>query len=68
MDKIAPYYKAVTALLVPFLTNVGASLLESSDGGSTITAGEWVTSVVLGLVAGGAVFAAPRNEYKTEEV
>lgn len=62
MDKIAPYYKAVTALLVPFLTSVGAALMESSDGGTNITTNEWISAVVVGLIAGGAVFAIPNKD------
>lgn len=61
MDAIAPYYKAVTALVVPFLTLIGAALLPTSDGGSTIMANEWITAVVTALIAGGAVFSAPKN-------
>lgn len=66
MDKIAPYYKALTALVVPTLTSLAASLAPQSDGGTTITASEWITSVVLGLVGGAAVFAAPRNQYRDD--
>jgi hypothetical protein len=67
MDAIAPYYKSLTALLVPFLTAIGAALLDSSEDGSTITTSEWIGAVVIGLVAGGAVFAAPRNRYPDEQ-
>jgi len=62
MDKIAPYYKAVTALLVPFLTAIGAALLGSSDGGSTVVANEWISAIVFGLVAGAAVFTVPNKD------
>lgn len=62
MNAIAPYYKAVTALLVPFLTSIGAALLESSDGGSTVETSEWITAIVIGLVAGGAVFTVPNKD------
>jgi hypothetical protein len=72
MDKIAPYYKAVTGLVVPFLGSVGTAMLASSDGGSDITAYEWITAIVLGLVAGGAVFSVsnkdPRAEHQNESV
>lgn len=59
LDKISPYYKAVTGLLVPFLGSLGSALLEDSAGGTAITSSEWITAVVLGLVAGGAVFTIP---------
>lgn len=62
MEKIAPYYKAVTGLLVPFLTSIGAALVSSSEGGSSITTNEWIAAVVVGLVAGGAVFAVPNKD------
>jgi hypothetical protein len=72
MDAIAPYYKAVTALLVPFLTLIGAALLETSDGGSTIMTNEWISAVVAALLAGGAVFAVPNldpgAQHQTESV
>lgn len=56
MDKIAPYYKAVVGFVVPFLTTIGSSLLESSDGGTAITASEWITATVIALTTGGVVF------------
>jgi len=64
MDKIAPYYKAVTAVAVPFLGSIGTALLADSAGGSSITASEWISAAVLGLVAGGAVFAVPNKDYE----
>lgn len=66
MDKIAPYYKAVAGVLVAFLTSLGSALLEDSAGGSSVTASEWITAVVAGLVVGGGVFVAPRNQYRGE--
>lgn len=72
MDKIAPYYKAVTGVVVPFLGSIGTALLEDSAGGTSITASEWISAVVLGLVAGGAVFAVgnkdPRAKHQRESV
>lgn len=62
LDRIAPYYKAVTGLLIPFLTSIGAALLETSDGGSAITAHEWVAATLVALIAGGAVFAVPNKD------
>ena len=66
MEAIAPYYKAVTALLVPFLTLIGAALLETSDGGSTVMTNEWIAAVVAALLAGGAVFAVPNRDPEGE--
>jgi hypothetical protein len=62
METIAPYYKAITAILVPFLTAIGAALLETSDGGSKVMTNEWVTAAVIALVSGGAVFAVPNKD------
>lgn len=62
MEKIAPYYKAVVGLLVAFLGSLGTALLEDSAGGSTITASEWISAAVVGLVASGAVFAVPNRD------
>lgn len=52
LEKFRPYYKAVAAfcaLLVPFLTSVGAAL---ADG--VVTSSEWVTIITaaVALVAG----------------
>ncbi len=66
LAKVAPYYKAVTALVVPFLTSVGAAMMDSSDGGSAITGHEWIAAVVLSLVAGGAVFTVPNKDPNAE--
>jgi hypothetical protein len=62
MNAIAPYYKAVAALLVPFLTAIGVALTEGSDDGSAITGNEWITAIVAGLLAGGVVFAVPNKD------
>lgn len=70
MTKIAPYYKAVAGLLVPFLGSLGTALLDDSAGGSSITASEWISAVVIGLAAGGAVFQIsnkdPEGEHQDE--
>jgi hypothetical protein len=66
LDKIAPYYKAVTGLAVPFLGSLGAAMLDDSAGGSHVTGSEWLTAVVLGLVGGGAVFAIPNKDPQAE--
>ena len=62
MNTIAPYYKAVTAFLVPFLGQIIAALTATSDGGSAITTSEWLTAVVTSLVAGGVVFSVPNKD------
>lgn len=62
MEKIAPYYKAITAFVVPFLTQIVAAMTDASDGGSTITSSEWLTALLTSLVAGGVVFAVPNKD------
>lgn len=62
MEKIAPYYKAVVAFLVPFLTQIVAALATQSDGGSSITTSEWLTALLTSLAAGGVVFAVPNKD------
>ena len=62
MNSIAPYAKAVVAFLVPFLTQIGAALVESSDGGSSITGNEWLTALLTSLAAAGVVFAVPNKD------
>ena len=62
LDKIAPYYKALAGFLVPFLGSLGTALVESSDNGSQITGSEWVQALLVGLVAGGAVFSIPNKD------
>ena len=64
LTKIAPYYKAVTGLAVPFLGSLGFALTDASAAGSDITSGEWVQAVVLGLVGGGTVFSIPNKDPK----
>jgi hypothetical protein len=58
LEKIAPYYKAVAALLIALLTGLITGLV---DGGlDTI---EILSAVVAMLVAGGVVFAVPNRPY-----
>lgn len=67
MEKIAPYYKAVAGFVVPFLTQIGASLTATSDGGAAITTSEWITALVTSLMAGGVVFAVPNKPQPAPE-
>jgi hypothetical protein len=66
LEKVAPYYKAVTGFAVPFLGSVGFALTAGSEAGSAVTTGEWVQSVVLGLVGGGAVFSVPNKDPRAQ--
>jgi hypothetical protein len=61
MDGIAPYWKAVMGFLAPAATIVISSVLESSDGGSRITASEWITAAATAVLTAGTVYAV-RNK------
>ena len=54
MNKIAPYYKAVTGALVAFLSAIAAALAEDGISGQ-----EWITAGIALIVGLGAVFAIP---------
>ena len=59
IEKIAQYRKAIAAFLVPGLAVLATAFLPGSDGGTAITAGEWVNIVIATLSAGVAVTAIP---------
>lgn len=59
LEKIAPYWKAVVAFVAPGATIVIASVLEGSDGGTIITAAEWITAACTCLVTAATVYAVP---------
>lgn len=71
LNKIAEYRKAVAAFLVPALSALGVALTSGSDGGSRITASEWVTVALASLVTSGVVAgvsnadAGPDTDSKT---
>lgn len=58
MDRIAPYWKAVVGFIAPGAVVIGASVLEASSGGTSITQGEWITAVVAMVVTGAGVYGA----------
>lgn len=62
MNAVAPYYKALAALLVPFLGSIIAAMQDASPGGSNIVGSEWLAAVVLALVSGGVVFGVPNTD------
>jgi hypothetical protein len=51
------YWKGILGFITPGAVIIGSSVLEGSDGGSTITAAEWVTAIVAMVVTGGLVTA-----------
>lgn len=48
--------KAVAALVVPGLIVLGGALLSGSDGGSGVTASEWVLVALASLGTSGVVY------------
>jgi hypothetical protein len=54
--------KAIAGLLVPGLTVLGTAVLDGSDGGSAITAAEWIAVAVASLGTGGLVYAVRNGE------
>ena len=61
MDRIAPYWKAAVGFVAPGASLLIAAVLPGSDGGSAITAAEWITAGATCIVTAAAVYAAPRN-------
>lgn len=56
------YWKAILAFVVPGAVVVGSAVLEASDGGSNITASEWITALVACVVTSGSVATATNEE------
>lgn len=54
-ERVAEYRKAIAGFLVPALAVLGTSLFAGSDGGTAITASEWVTIAIAALGTSGAV-------------
>jgi hypothetical protein len=54
-ERVAEYRKAIAGFLVPALAVLGTSLFAGSDGGTTITASEWVTIAIAALGTSSAV-------------
>lgn len=60
VNNIPRYAKAVVGFIVPGAVILGSSVTSGSDGGSHITAAEWVTALVACVVTSGGV-AVTRN-------
>jgi hypothetical protein len=60
------YAKAIVAALSGFAVPFLGALTESSDKGSSLTAGEWATAIIGALIAGLTVYAAPNKPPKGE--
>lgn len=63
---IRDYAKAVAGFIVPGLAVIGTALTESSDGGTTVTASEWVAAALASLGTLTAVAWVRNGEKPTE--
>ena len=63
MENIGKYWKGILGFVTPGAVIIGSSVLEGSDGGSAITAAEWVTAAVAMIVTGGLVTAKGNAGY-----
>lgn len=61
LDSLRPYAKAILGFIAPGAVVIGSAVTEASDGGTAITAAEWVTALVACVVTGAAVYAMPNK-------
>lgn len=62
MNKLKPYAKAVAAFVVPAAGSIVGAMQDGSDGGSAITAAEWITALILGVTSSGFVYGVPNKD------
>lgn len=60
MDKLAGMAKALLGSAIAFLGSLATALVDDKGLGE-VTDGQWVTAVLAGLVALGAVYAVPNR-------
>jgi hypothetical protein len=58
MEKLAPYWKAVVGFIAPAAAILISSVLSGSDGGTAITAAEWVTAGCTAIITSASVYSA----------
>ncbi|HZY09474.1 MAG TPA: hypothetical protein VFE69_17075 [Ilumatobacteraceae bacterium] len=63
---LSRYAKAVTAFITGFSVPFAGALTASSDAGTSVTQGEWLTALVGGVVACLAVAAIPNRPPKNQ--
>lgn len=56
---LAPYAKAVVALVAPGAVLIGSAVQDGSAGGAAITSAEWVQAIVACIVTAAGVYAVP---------
>jgi hypothetical protein len=62
---VQSYAKAIVGFAAPGVVALGGALTAQSDGGTRITAYEWVSAAIACLVTSGLVFAIPNKPYVT---
>lgn len=67
MEKLAPYWKAVVGFVAPACAILISAVLEGSDGGTAITAAEWVTAGCTAVITAAAVYRVPNSPVPTVE-
>ena len=61
MERLAPYWKAVVGFFAPGAVSIAAAVTDASDGGTLITAAEWITAACAMVITAAAVYAVPNK-------
>ena len=56
------YWKALVGFFAPGAVIIGSAVMDTSDGGSKITAAEWVTALVACVITSAGVAAANNKD------
>ena len=67
LTKVKPCLKAVVAFVAPGAVLVGSAVLDTSQGGATITQAEWVTAAVACLVTSATVWRVANTPAPTHD-
>lgn len=59
IEQLQPYWKAVVAFVAPAAVILTSAVTSGSDGGTAITAAEWVTAVCACILTAAGVYAVP---------
>ena len=62
MDKVASVAKALLASVIAFLGSLATALVVDDTGLGDVSDGQWVTAILAGLVALGAVYSVPNKQ------
>jgi len=67
LEKITPYAKAIVGFIAPGAVILTSSVTSGSDGGTLVTAAEWVTAACACIITAAAVYAVPNSKVVVEE-